>query len=260
MERFKYIVQSLLLLMVCSSANAADLEREQRLKNQIIDYILDGDPVMLTADQHEFLSIYQPADDADSTFGMVLMHGRGFHPNWPEVIYPLRTRLPADGWHTLSIQMPVLDNQATFYDYLDIIPQAFPRIQAAIDYLVAQGVNRIVLLAHSCSVHMSVAWLAQRGDPHVIGFIGVGMGSTDKGQPLPEPLPLDKLNVPVLDVRGEHDYPAVHGRAPERWRYLQKAGQAGSRQLVVEDADHYFRDRGDVLLNVVEDWLRQFKP
>lgn len=246
----------LCLMLFNDSVGAADLEKELRIKNQIIDYILDGEPVMLQTGDRAFLSIYQQADDGDSKQAVILMHGRGLHPNWAEVIYPLRTGLPQRGWNTLSIQMPVLDNTATFYDYLDIVPESFPRIQAAVDFLRRQGMQQIVLLAHSCSVHMSLAWLAQHPQPDIVGYIGVGMGSTDKGQPLPNPLPLEKTPVPVLDIRGEYDYPSVHGHAAERWKHMQQAGNALSRQRVIKDADHYFTNRGEVLLNAVADWLK----
>lgn len=252
-------LSSLLLGGLCLlNANplwAFDQDKEKRLANQIADYIFDGDVVYLDADGHRFLSILMEAETPRTRGAVILMHGRGLHPNWNRVIHPLRTGLPGHGWHTLSIQMPVLGNQSTFYDYLDILPESFPRIQAAIDYLKKRDIERIVLLAHSCSVHMSIAWLHKKPHPNVIGYVGVGMGSTDKGQPMPEPFPLQDLDIPILDIRGELDYPAVHGNAPRRWQRIQQTGQERSRQRVVPGADHYFTDRGDVLLKEVADWL-----
>ncbi len=247
----------LLCLLTVSFATASDLQREQRLKNEIADYIVDGDAVMLDAGKRPFLSIYMESEVDSPKGAVILMHGRGLHPDWPAVIYPLRTGLPELGWHTLSIQMPVLDVDASFYEYLEIVPESFPRIEAAIKYLRQQGIDRIVLLAHSCSVHMAVAWLAQHPHQRLAGFIGIGMGSTDKGQPMREPLPLHRVQIPVLDIRGEYDYPAVHGRAAERWQYIQQAGKLQSRQRMVPAANHYFTDKGDILLKEVSLWLKQ---
>jgi hypothetical protein len=36
----------------------------------------------------------------------------GAHPDWPEVIQPLHSGLPESGWTTLSVQMPILANDA----------------------------------------------------------------------------------------------------------------------------------------------------
>lgn len=257
-------LKSLALLIFLSSGSqvtfGSDMEKEQRLKNQVIDYILDGDAVMLKANGQEFLSIYMEAEQDTPKGGVILMHGRGLHPNWPNVMYPLRTGLPRHGWSSLSIQMPVLDNQASFYDYLYILPESYPRITAAVDYLRQQGIERIVLLAHSCSVHMSIGWLEQNPQQNIYAYIGIGMGSTDKGQPMPKPFPLEKFPMPILDIRGEHDYPAVHGKAADRWQRIQQAGNPASRQQVISDADHYFTDKGEVLLKAVADWLATLQP
>ena len=45
---------------------AADLAKEIRMKNQVIDYIMDGDAVLLQDGDHEFLSIYMQPDTQDA--------------------------------------------------------------------------------------------------------------------------------------------------------------------------------------------------
>ncbi len=254
-----FLLASSFLLLSTLSVLAADLEKERRMKEQIIDYIMHGDAVMLADgpphEDHRFLSIFTEAESLPAKGAVIIMHGRGYHPNWPELVYPLRTGLPEYGWHTLSIQMPVLDNLATFYDYLGIVPESFPRIDAALDYLESRNIENIVLLAHSCSVHMAMAWLHKNPDKGVSAFIGVGMGSTDKGQPMPKQFPLEEIKIPVLDIRGEYDTPAVIGFAPERWKLMQQAGNKKSQQRVVEKSDHYFTGHGQALLLEVVDWL-----
>ena len=50
-------------LMLAAPAGAGpDLEREQRLASEIVDSIIDGDPVRLLADGAEFLGIYTETD------------------------------------------------------------------------------------------------------------------------------------------------------------------------------------------------------
>lgn len=241
--------------MLALPSHAFDLAKENRLKEQIVDFIMDGEDVMLKAGQHDFLSIYMPGEQVNPKGAVIIMHGRGYHPNWPELVYPLRTGLPEHGWQSLSIQMPVLENHASFYDYLEIVPEAFPRIEAAISFLKQQKIKHIVLLAHSCSVHMSLPWLLQTSDPAIVGYIGIGMGSTDIGQPMKAPFELEKLSLPVLDIRGEFDTPSVTKFAPDRLKRMQQAGNQYSEQRVVEESDHYFTAQGDALLDEVIDWL-----
>ena len=49
------------------------MKREARLAEQIVDMILDGDPVWLEADQREFLGIYTEADE--SRAAVLILHG-----------------------------------------------------------------------------------------------------------------------------------------------------------------------------------------
>jgi len=251
------LIFSMSLLIASQLSHGADLAREIRMQQQVADYIMQGDALMLqdAIAEHEFLSIYTEAEIDTPKGAVIIMHGRGFHPNWPELVYPLRTGLPQYGWHTLSIQMPVLDTTASFYDYMDIVEEAHPRIEAAIEFLQRQEIEFIILLAHSCSVHMAVDWLHQHPDADASGFIGIGMGSTDKGQPMRQPFPLQAIKIPVLDIHGEYDYPAVKRNAPRRWENIQQAGNPLSAQRVVKDEQHYFTDHSDALLQEVVSWL-----
>ncbi len=238
---------------------AQDLERERRLASEIVDSIMDGEALTLhakdTARDTKFLAIYTASEEMPAQGAAIVLHGRGFHPDWAEVVRPLRTVLPEHGWHTLSLQMPVLEKDAKYYDYVPIFPAAFPRIAAGIAFLREQGISRIVIIAHSCSVHMTMAYIEAFGDGEIDAFVGIGMGATDYGQPMKKPFPLDRMTVPVLDVFGSDDFPAVVREAPERAAAAGAAGNARSSQVMVEGADHYFRDKDDELIAVVSSWL-----
>jgi len=248
------VVTLLCLSHLSMSAGASDIEREKRLAGQIADSIIDGEAVFLKSGEHEFLSIYTEADEPKGA--VLILHGRGFHPNWADVVYPLRVGLVEQGWNTLSLQMPVLGKEAKFYDYLEIMDEALPRIEAGIDYLKQQGNEKIILIAHSCSVHMTMAWVDAGRMRGIDAFVGIGMGAVDYQQPMEKPFPLDRVTIPVLDVYGEEEYPAVLKGAPERLAAMQKAGNPKSKQVTVPGANHYFTDEGDALLDIVGPWLQ----
>ena len=243
------------ILPPAPGALAQDLERESRLAAEIVDMILDGEPVHLDADGRPFLGIYTEAEGDGPRKGVVVMHGRGFHPDWPDVAAPLRVELPEHGWDTLSLQMPVLEKSARYYDYVPIFPAAFPRIRAGIEFLRARGAHPIVLAAHSCSVHMAMELVRHDGDGGFDGLIGIGMGATDYRQPMREPFPLATMSVPVLDLFGDEDYPAVLREAPVRLAAMRSAGNPRSAQRIVPGAGHFFRARDDDLVGAVTEWL-----
>ena len=248
----------LLGLLVAFSVTAApDREREQRMANEIVDAILDGEPVTLQAGAHEFLAIHTLAEEPKGT--VLILHGRGFHPDWPSVIQPLRVGLVEQGWSTLAIQMPVLDKAAKYYDYVEVFPDAIPRIEAALDYLEAADPDaKVVMLAHSCGYHMGQHWAhahPQAAQTRVDAYVGLGMGATDYQQDMVEPFVLDNIQVPILDVYGDADYPAVRRSAPERWKMILEAGNPKSAQKAIPEANHYYEGRNDALLAVIAQWL-----
>lgn len=239
-------------------AGAANLEREQRLADEIVDSILDGDPVDIEADGQAFLGIYTETDADQPKGGILILHGRGFHPDWLDVVQPLRVGLTGYGWNTLSIQMPVLDKVAKYNQYVPVFPEAIPRIESAIAYLKEAGNKKIVLIAHSCGAHMAHHWIHAKGRVALGSFdayVGIGMGATDYKQPMQEPFPLDRMKMPVLDVMAGDDYPAVIRMQPLRRSMMDAAGNPQSRQLTIPGANHYFSDMGDPLVEGVAAWL-----
>jgi hypothetical protein len=242
-----------------ASPGEPDLAREQRMAAEIVDAILDGEPVEIeTGDGLSFLGIYTETAVSPAKGTVLILHGRGLHPNWANVVHPLRVGLVEHAWNSLAIQLPVLAKDATYYDYFEIFDDAIPRIEAAIAFARATSGGKLVILAHSCGTHMAQHWMHARGDTAPVqfdAFVGIGMGAVDIGQALREPFALDKLTIPVLDVYAELDFPNVQRLAPERREAMQRGGNARSAQIVVPEAEHYFVDRGQALLDVVAAWL-----
>lgn len=235
-------------------ANATpDYAREQRLASEISDTIMDGEIISLNDGAQNFMGILTSAEQPRGA--VIILHGRGYHPDWEDVAHPLRIGLATKGWTTLSLQMPVLEKEAKYYDYVPLFANADKRINAGIALLKQQGITNIVLAAHSCGAHMAMNWVETTGGKDIAAYVGLGMGATDYQQELLHPFPLDKLTVPVLDVYGEKDFPQVLSLAPERQALMQKAGNTHSKQMVLPDADHYYKDKGDALTAVVANWL-----
>ena len=245
----------IIMLFVFSGVFASDIEREKRLAAEIEESIIDGDVLYLKSNDLEFFNIYTEAETEDDKGAVIILHGRGYHPDWEDVVQPLRVELAAKGWNTLSMQMPVLEKTAKYYDYVPILHQSFPRIEAGIQYLEQQGINNIVLIAHSCSVHMAMSWFESSEFKKLSAFIGIGMGATDYKQPMEKPFPLDRISIPVMDVYGGDEYPAVIKGAGNRLRMMRQAGHKKSLQISVPGADHYFHNKGRELTSVISEWL-----
>ena len=139
---------------------------------------------------------------------------------------------------------------------MPIFPYAHQRISAAIDFFKEQDINNIVIVAHGCGAHMSMSYIDKYGNSDISAYVGIGMGATDYKQKIIRQFPLAKMDMPILDIFGEKDYPGVVRLAKQRKPLLNK-GNNRNLQLLVEDADHYYQERDTVKLLVekIGNWL-----
>lgn len=251
----------LLTTFLVLPVQASDSAKEQRWAQQIANFLVAGEPIWLAADGQRFLSLYTHAAGNRTKGAVILLHGRGTHPDWPQVIQPLRSQLPAKGWATLSLQMPVLQYDASDEAYVPLFKDVPARIQAGLDFLSEQGVNNIILLGHRLGSNMATAYLATHPDPRIKAFVGINM--MGQAQPaeyrvLDNAAAILKMKVPVLDVYGAKTYHVVLESADRRAFAVYKIGQQHSRQIEINDADHFFQWHEKELVQVIANWMTAF--
>ena len=249
----------ILLFMVIAPGTPAhatnsDVAKEKRWAEQVIDGLLDGDELWLNdGSGHEFLGILTEGD-TDSGRAVILLHGSGVHPNWPDVIYPLREALLENEITSLSIQMPILPNEAEDSEYRDLYPEVPWRLQAAVDFLKDSGYSRIDIVGHSSGARMADYYLAQESTDGVNSAVLIGMGSSNAW---PECIDaLARLRVPVLDLYGGKDLDTVLNTVQDRANSGQKNKSGIYRQIRVDEANHFFQGHEDELKSIVIDWLQ----
>ena len=107
-----YIVVFVLVFMLNGQLVAEDikeLSREKQIAKKLA-VTADADEIIsLKAPGGRFIGLYKRAkvsEISETKTGkingvVILVHGMGAHPDWPDVISPLRTRLTEIGWSTL---------------------------------------------------------------------------------------------------------------------------------------------------------------
>ena len=238
------LIFCLVCMLVVPVATATDLAKEQRWKEQVVGDLFDGEPVTLNDGNNEFLGLLTLADPV-GTRAVIVLHGVGVHPDWPQIINPMRVRLAEDGLTTLSIQLPILENEAEPTAYDAIIGDAAPRIAAAFDYLSEQGAEEIFVVAHSMGSRMAADYLVGTDQP-VRGFVAIGMNVGGVQY-------LDRVAVPMLDIYGSNDLEGVLASAGDRAK--ASASNPDYSQQMVEGADHFFNEMEEALYEQVKPWL-----
>ncbi|WP_428609953.1 alpha/beta fold hydrolase [Sedimenticola sp.] len=250
----------LAVLLFATPLWASDLAREGRIANEIQDMLLVGEPVTLQAQGAPFFGIYATEATAYSQGAVIILHGRGAHPDWVDVVNPLRSRLPEYGWKTLSIQLPIAASDASDWVYRALIPEAFPRITAAVEFLKQQGVANIVLIGHSLGARMGVEYLAQTAPDELRAFVAIGLPAEVAEADTGTLGALKKLTLPVLDIYGSRDIDSVLDTVPARAASARQAGNTAYRQHQVAGADHFFNGLSDTLIAEVRAWLGRVAP
>ncbi len=190
-------------------------------------------------------------DGGNSKVGVVLCHGRGHYPTWL-VVDPLRKGIHKQlGYHTLSIQMPT--GSVNWRKYADFFPDAYTRIQAAIDVLRKEkGVETIYLMGHSMGTRMATAFIEKFPDAGVAGFIGVGTRNGGN-YPLDSDENLRGISIPVLDVYGD----GGDGKDAQHANRRSDMVSARYTQVLIPGANHKFTQHDKEMVDAVVKWLRK---
>lgn len=261
-------IQILCLLLFSSlgatqTAWAVSHYQEQRYARQLMQTVTVGKPIMLKTDSDEFLAIYTSANTPRARGGVILLHDIGAHPDWPQLIGPLRTRLPDYGWNTLSLQLPLLSEHPNAREYLALFEEANTRIKAGIKFFSDKGILNIVLVGHSLGGAMGLSYLANAKnlDSKVIAFVGIAMYDHDQiDASLTGDTLIGKLTIPVLDIFGSQDRRVVLDAAAARARAARKAHLTNYRQIELTGGDHFFTGLEKTLIKRIRVWLNKQAP
>jgi predicted alpha/beta-hydrolase family hydrolase len=251
----KLLLNILIVILWQTAAAASDVQKEKRWAEQISDSLLSGEVVELKAGETAFMGIYTEAEQGSTGRAVILVHGIGAHPDWPDVIHPLRVGLPEHGWATLSVQMPILANDAALKDYLPLFDESGPRLKAAADYLHQQGAKTVVIVGHSLGASMAARFVANNPGA-VDGLVIIGMTVIELDEKMNGALALEKIRLPVFDLYGSRDLDGVLTSTDARARAAHTAGNSDYRQLAIEGADHFYVGVEDELLRRVYGWLK----
>jgi pimeloyl-ACP methyl ester carboxylesterase len=280
------LIFSLFTLLLTPLAEAVSAPKNQELawEQALIKSSDPNEIKWLRTPNEKFIALH--SDDFTGTLrgGVILLHGMGGHPDWPDVISPLRKSLPKHGWSTLSIQLPTFEKGGQISDYNDTMATVSARIKAAIEHFLSIGNSNIVLLGHGLGSTMGASFLASTPDNGVAAFIGISMPYYRDGEEWMDlTKSIEKINLPMLDVYGSNDLTSVINNADKRALAARRGGLKASknrqfdgfnrsatakgafskiggfiayRKFQITGANHSFRGQERILSKRIIGWLK----
>jgi len=232
---------ALFSLVAMGATDVPDYAREKKWADEVVPGLVVGDPVYLQTPRghHKFLTLFTPV--AGTVKAVIVVHGMGIHPDWG-MVGTLRTELADRGFTTLSIQMPVLAADAKGEAYPPTFTEAAERIGEAVAFLKAKGYTQLAIVSHSMGSRMSRVYLAGKPDAAVKSWVSLGISYDDYAG----------IKLPVMDIYGDNDLPPVLDKAQKRKGSLKAAG---SKQVVMAHADHFYSGHEAEMVAAVADFL-----
>ena len=241
-------------------SNASDLAKEKRWADQIVDSLMIGEAVWLEDGKTRFLGLFTDSATNKTQGALIVVHGIGVHPNWPDVVLPIRSEMPEHDWATLSIQMPILENGKTSSDYVPLLKEVNGRFNAAVNFLKKKNIQNIVIVAHSLGSTMTNHYLIAKPSPLIRGYIAISSPSQPTPKELDNVKNISKIkNIPVLDIYGDLDLDSVTRFAKARKLAGTKANKR-YKQLLIKGADHFYQSTGTQLIKQIRLWLLKNAP
>jgi hypothetical protein len=190
----------------------------------------------------QILTIYTEAQDAGpqrkARIGRHPWHGRtsGLEYGWHAA-----PQLAEHGYTTLSIQMPVLANDAEAEAYQSLFPEAEERIAVAVDFYRPKVTN--VIVSHSMGSAMSRYMWRITDQAGRMGSLGRAW------------LLLFRYTHPRVSVR-EHDLPPVLNMARSAQLHSRVTSIPGSEGA---KSDHFYNNHETEMVEAVNNFLGSIK-
>lgn len=221
----------LLLAAWTAGAAAADEARRDLYWADQLEHSPSAGDIVRLGPEKKFVALFRADVTGTRRGGAVLLHDMGTHPDWPEVIGPLRRALPRYGWASLSVQLPVFDRHTAAEAYVSTLDEAAERIGAAVAYLRGRGIEKVVLIGHGLGATTGASYLAETPGSGIGGFVAISMTSDESASArLDGPKLLERIALPILDVYGSRDLPRVVAGAAARSAAARRAGHDASRR------------------------------
>jgi len=178
-------------------------DREQEISLLIEKNLHSGEAVWLGNADKKFLALYKENTWKETQGAILLLHDLGANANWPQLIRPLRLAFPKKGWHTLSLQLPMVMPDEEKESYLSRFDEAVSRINAGIEFLKQKNISNIVIVGHGMGAVIGIFYVNQNPQAPVTALVAISLPGENTLRPQTKPGSADKIQAPDNDTTND---------------------------------------------------------
>ncbi len=241
-------------LFISLNSWSADTLRERQYAIEILKDLRFGSAIYLG--KNKYLALYTDTESAENRGTAILLHDTGQHPDSKPLIHNLRIQLPEHQWATLSLQLPIYEYGAETNQSFDLFPEAFERIQAAIDFLQKSDVKNVALVGYGMGGLIAVAYVYESKNKAVGAVTAISLPISETENQFSDTLTfLSKTNLPILDIYGSKDIATVSKKA--RKKRIAAKHNPQYRQVEITQTQRPYQNHQDLMIKRVYSWLIQ---
>lgn len=233
---------------------APDAGREQAIVDAVSARVPAAEVLLLEVEKAKVLALYKEQTGREPRGAVLLLHAMDDTADEPGLIHALRTELPAAGWSTLSLQLPVLPAGSPREAYGGTQEAARKRIAAALARLAELRPESIAIVGQELGASLALATAA--GAREVRGVVALSLSSADGLNPPAVTVPaMHELKLPLLDISGEFADPAQRRLTDQRASAARAAQHTGYSQTIVPGVDDMLDGATEAVVARVRAWL-----
>lgn len=218
-----------------------------------------------------FLALHKAAQTNDPQGCIILLHGNNEHPDWPNVINPVRSELIKSSWCTISIEVP----DSLKKEALSFTPQeegeseqtednalltheevVFGRIDASIAFANEKGISNISLLGYGTSATYALKYSASKQlNTGALILISASVPNQLDFSPFAELL--KESAQPVLDYYIRPNQFDIHYAQARRTAMLQRENQTPNYTQIKVTSNSQFSIDQKQLVQRIRGFLKQ---
>ncbi len=174
-------------------------DREKEISTLIEKSFRGGEVVWLGNVDDAFLAIHKENTWKDTHGAILLLHDLGANADWSQLINPLRLAFPKKGWHTLSLQLPIVTSDVEKKVYLNQFDEVISRVNAGIDFLKQKNISNIVIVGHGIGSAAGVFYVTQNPQAPVTALITISLPGENSLRLADLSEPAEEISDPAKD-------------------------------------------------------------